>query len=168
MLRGMKTRLLYNTGAVTAASRERYASSPVTTALSQTESKQLTVSVVLWCDQWVWSRVPRVGPAVSLILLRFLTAPAGRPSELLFFLSSRVSPERPQKYLISTHQACFSKAALTLVRTTTPPLPSHRCSVSRGQPVTGRHSSKLPNVKTVLTNLAWRFFFFFLFSRTAV
>lgn len=63
---------------------------------------------------------------------------------------------KAQKYLVCTHQACFSKPGLTVVRKTTPPLPSLHCSVSRGQPVTGTHISKLLDVKTVLSSLSWR------------
>lgn len=67
---------------------------------------------------------------------------------------------KTQKYLSCTHQACFSKPDLTLVRKPSPPLPNLHCSVSRGQPVTGRHISKPPDVRTVLTGLSQREVFF--------
>ena len=115
----------------------------VTTAPSQTESKQPPVCVRPLA---VWPLSVKQGPtrwaSRSLTLLRFLTAQLDRRASVLRFTGIRclcgVSPERPKNISHAPIRHVFQAWSHTGEKST-PPLPSLHCSVSKDQPVTGRH-----------------------------
>lgn len=159
LFRGMRTRFIYN---------QCVRRAPCNLSCNScTISDQEQTAPVCVTPAAVWPLSVRQGPtrwaSRSSNPPSLLDSLAGRPSKCPALHSSPLLLQclawETQKYLPCTHQACFSKPCLTVVRKTTPPLPSLHCSVSRGQPVTGRHVSKPPDVKTVLTSLSWKDFF---------
>lgn len=138
----MQTRLLRDRCAET----ELRAGRLVPTAPSQTESKQPPVCV---SPPAVWPWSVKQGPTRWASSCLDPPSLPDRLASVLHFTGLRcpssVSPERPKNISHAPIKHVFSEPGLTLVRKPPPPrppLPNPRCSVSRGQPVTGKHISK--------------------------
>lgn len=122
----------------------------VTTAPSQTESKQPAVCAAVWPSSV--KQGPTRWASSSSTLLGFLTAWLDK-----LHRSLRCLAWKSQKYLICTHRACFSKLGLTVVRK--PPLlfPAFTAQ-SAETDLWQENISKCPDVKTVLPSLSRRRF----------